>query len=68
MASETHGAYIDGSWHRGEHTFAVPPGQEASHGYAIGFGVLLAIVAGVVAIPIGFVIVTVAARRGSLRT
>jgi hypothetical protein len=49
-------------------TFAVPAGQEASHGYAIGFGVLLAIVAGVVAVPIGFVIVTVAARRGSLRS
>jgi hypothetical protein len=46
-------------------TFAVPPGQEASHGYAIGINVVLAVFAGVVATPIGFAIVKVVSRRGS---
>jgi hypothetical protein len=45
-------------------TFAIPPGQEASHGYAIGFGMVIAVLGGVVATPIGFAIVMVASRRG----
>jgi hypothetical protein len=54
-----------GSFAAAARLIGVPDQQSAVHGYAVGFGVLFAILGGLIAIPIGFLIVKAGVRAGT---